>query len=347
MVEPPRIALRVRTTLQFPPPTGEDPAPAPEGQSSSNQEDFTFDTWILVQEELSTIRALLAPAQVAENFEDMVPGSIVDPAIQSLETLEGYLNKLSQGHFEVVKENKSLKATVASHDKRLTEVETIVKKGQMTQRVSKIESTIATNIATSNLVETKNFEGSDAYIGICNETADVNTTVKIPNLDVFEDLKGAPLAAKVCEVISKACPTVSLAGMEIKILKDGTKKDGDKHVVPVLLYAGDKDARYNLDLALKAKFETAYHWPLSIVKDVKEIRKQLLLRTAPVLGTLPFSKLQIRIRPSKSGKCLVVSYRENFGDDWIFHHKAKTPAPKELLRKAKAKQPCTSDYFTL
>ena len=293
------------------------------------------------------MRALLVPIQNAETFEDIKPSVLLDPILDGLDKADDYLNKLSQSHFGLMDKCVELEKGLKSCVDRLDSNDKGAKKEKVNQRVAKIEDTIAKNIATKNL--SPNFESSGVYTKLCDDTADSNRIVKISALDIGESLSGAKMAAKVREVIEKETPGLSLSEItNIVSLKKHTTPDEDgKHTVPVLLYTKDKDAKYEVENKIKAGNirDPAYHWPPGLVKNIKEIRKQLKTLDDENLGC--FKDRQIRIRPSKTGKSLIITYRDTFDDEWEFLETVKTPAPAKMLVEAKGKQPCTSNYFKL
>ena len=315
--------------------------------NSQALKDFTYDNYIALQNELATVKALLVPMQNAETFEDIKPSVLLDPIMDGLDKADEYLNLLSMSHFGLMDKCVELEKGLKSCVDRMDTYDKGAKKEKVTQRVAKIENTIATNLATKNL--SPNFESSKVYDKLCDDTADSNRIVKIPALNLGANLSGAQMAAKVREVIEKETPGLSLTEITniVSLKKHTTQDEEGKFTVPVLLYTKDKDARYEVESKIKAGNikETSFHWPPGLVKNVKEIRKQLSKLEDEDLGS--FENRQIRIRPSKTGRSLVISYRDTFNDDWVFLESVKTPAPAKMLVEAKGKQPCKSDYFKL
>ena len=310
---------------------------------------FTYDNYIALTTELATVRALLVPVQNAETFEDIKPSVLLDPVLDGLDKAEGYLNMLSRSHFGLMDKCVELDKGLKSCESRLDNIDKGAKNDKVNQRVAKLENTVAVNIATKNLAPTSGFEKSEIYTGLCNDTADSNRIVKLPGLDLGENLSGAKMAAKIRKVLVDKTPGLALSEIQniVSLKKSTTPQENGSHTVPVLLYTKDKDARFEVENKIKAGDikETSYHWPAGLVKNVKEIRKQVLKLDHKDFGK--FENRQIRIRPSKTGKSLVISYRDTFDDDWEFLESVKTPAPVKMLTDAKAKQPCKSDYFKL
>ena len=190
-------------------------------------------------------------------------------------------------------------------------------------------------------------EDTPVYKDIVKETAESNYVVKIPNMIMGGKVTGtmANMVTKVRDKLNRA--RIDTRGVTITPLNHATVKDKkDRDVVPVLLKVDSKrrDHREHLNRKLKmAKFHTSFHWPREINDEIKNMREQL---DGYKDNDMEMGR-QVMVRPSLTGRSLVISHRNNFKTDFKFLTTVKTPAPASLVEKTNMEQPCKSKYFDL
>ena len=212
------------------------------------------------------------------------------------------------------------------------------------ERLDKLEATIASNVATGDLVS--DIEKSAKYKDFCNETMNSNLLIKVPNLDLGSSVNSeeTPILDSIKKKLANTLPENALKDIVITSLaKETVEKDG-KFVVPVLLKAKTKTERDSLDKIIKNHYDTNFHWPKMLFPIVKSIRSQMLeLKNEKI----DLTNKQIMIRPSSTGRSLTISFRDGFRTKWQLLESIKTPAPKSLLENTKFTQPCSSKFTEL
>ena len=210
-------------------------------------------------------------------------------------------------------------------------------------------------VRLAKIVEANEFAGSmitsaeeaPVHINMCKEAKEANYICKIPNLPMGEPIKGttAHMVNKIRARLHRAY--VDLRGVSIIPLANETEKTRNNlHVVPVLLKCDDESRQHRnwLERRLKdARFHTSFHWPEGLIDNVKLIREQMKDYKDANIEVEP----QLMIRPSSTGKSLVISHRRNFNSKWKFITTVKTPASKELLNETGLEQPAKSKFFDL
>lgn len=215
---------------------------------------------------------------------------------------------------------------------------------ELKERLDKLEATIASNVATGDLVS--DIEKSAKYKDFCNETMNCNLLTKVPNLDLGSsvDGKGTPILDVIKQKLNNTLPANTLKDITITPLAKETVEKSGKFVVPVLFKANSKAEKDALEKVLRNHFDTNFHWPKMLFPIVKDIRNQLSVTKNEKID---LTNKQILIRPSSTGRSLTVSYREGFNSKWQLLESIKTPAPKSFLDNTKFTQPCVSKFTDL
>ncbi len=265
------------------------------------------------------------------------------------------LDKLSQGTNGKPNEKAKLIAPLTSWFNELENMMTDLSKfvfgmkdnqNRMNKRIESLEATIAVNVATGDLVS--DIERSASYKDLCNETMHASLASKVPNLDLgvhVDRESDISLTEKVRTKLTSTLTPKVLSDVVITPLARETVDKDDKFTVPVLLKAKTKHGKVALDKALRAKgFDVNFHWPKQLFPIIKSLREKY--KNVKV-DDIDLTSKQILIRPSVTGKSIMVSYRAGMGTNWTFLESFKTPATKEMLDNTKFLQPFSSKYIEM
>ena len=101
---------------------------------------------------------------------------------------------------------------------------------ELKERLDKLEATIASNVATGDLVS--DIEKSAKYKDFCNETMNCNLLTKVPNLDLGSsvDGKGTPILDVIKQKLNNTLPANTLKDITITPLAKETVEKSGKFV---------------------------------------------------------------------------------------------------------------------
>ena len=265
------------------------------------------------------------------------------------------LDKLSQGTNGKPNEKAKLIAPITNWfvelEKMMTDLSKYVfgmsdNQIRMNKRIESLEATIAVNVATGDLVS--DIERSASYKDLCNETMLASLASKVPNLDLGVKVDAESDISITEKVRTKLTSTLTpkvLSDVVITPLAKETLEKDNKFTVPVLLKAKTKQGKVALDKALRAKgLDLNFHWPKQLFPIIKSLREKY---KAFKNDDIDLTSKQILIRPSVTGKSIMVSYRAGMGTNWTFLESFKTPATKEMLENTKFLQPFSSKYIEM
>ena len=290
--------------------------------------DLAYDAIIELQGTVTSVNTALSNQASIKLGQKSTRGEFLNPIIRAFSCFGKDVNAITDVMFALVSEVGSLRNKVDS----------------LTSSSKKVNETIKKNTANGNM--NTPFEKSPVYNDVCDRTAECNRTVKMPNFDLGYQATGSKsqLANLVKDKMLTDNPNLQLNGVGFQCLATATEHKNGKHTLPILMKVANKDLRIALDKTLKTQYSTSFHWPQEVFTCVKEIRKQV---EAYRTDTFIMKGHQIMIRPSLNGRTLYISYRDPRVEEWYHFDSVKTPVNNQILDKAKAKQPCKSNYFKL
>ena len=186
------------------------------------------------------------------------------------------------------------------------------------------------------------------YKDLCNETMLASLSSKVPNLDLGVHIDRDSDISMIETVKTKLSSTLTpkvLSDVVITPLAKETFEKNEKFIVPVLLKSRTKQGKAALDKALKTKgLDVNFHWPKQLFPIIKSLREKYQNVKSE---DIDLTSKQILIRPSATGKSIMVSYRTRIGTNWTFLESFKTPAPQAMLENTKFLQPFSSKYIQM
>jgi hypothetical protein len=284
---------------------------------------FTFDHFSKITETTGKIREELDKLSQCNNGKPSEKAKIIAPITNWFIELESKMNDLSKFVFGLSNNQKTL-----------------------IERIEKLEATVAINVASGDLVS--DIERSAGYKDLCNETMLASLSSKVPNLDLGAHIDRDSDISLIETVKTKLSSTLTpkvLSDVVITPLAKETFEKNDKFIVPVLLKSKTKQGKVALDKALKTKgLDVNFHWPKQLFPIIKSLREKYQNVKSE---DIDLTSKQILIRPSATGKSIMVSYRTRLGTNWTFLESFKTPAPQAMLENTKFLQPFSSKYIQM
>ena len=306
------------------------PSSSLEGQQENSTtpadwNNFTFDHFSKITETTGKIREELDKLSQCNSGKPSEKAKIIAPITNWFIELESKMNDLSKFVFGLSNNQKTL-----------------------IERIEKLEATVAINVASGDLVY--DIERSAGYKDLCNETMLASLSSKVPNLDLGvhidrdSDISLIEMVNSKLSSRSTLTPKV-LSDVVITPLAKETFEKNEKFIVPVLLKSKTKQGKAALDKALKTKvLDVNFHWPKQLFPIIKSLREKYKDFKSE---DMDLTSKQILIRPSATGKSIMVSYRNGLGTNWTFLESFKTPAPQAMLENTKFLQPFSSKYIQM
>ena len=301
---------------------------SPEGQRENSTtppdwNNFTFDHFAKITETTGKIREELDKLSQCNSGKPSEKAKIIAPITNWFIELESKMNDLSKFVFGLSNNQKTL-----------------------IERIEKLEATVAINVASGDLVS--DIERSAGYKDLCNETMLASLSSKVPNLDLGVHIDRNSDISMIETVKTKLSSTLTpkvLSDVVITPLAKETFEKNEKFIVPVLLKSKTKQGKAALDKALKTKgLDVNFHWPKQLFPIIKSLREKYQNVKSE---DIDLTSKQILIRPSATGKSIMVSYRTRMGTNWAFLESFKTPAPQAMLENTKFLQPFSSKYIQM
>ena len=284
---------------------------------------FTFDHFSKITETTGKIREELDKLSQCNSGKPSEKAKIIAPITNWFIELESKMNDLSKFVFGLSNNQKTL-----------------------IERIEKLEATVAINVASGDLVS--DIERSAGYKDLCNETMLASLSSKVPNLDLGVHIDRDSDISMIETVKTKLSSTLTpkvLSDVVITPLAKETFEKNEKFIVPVLLKSKTKQGKAALDKALKTKgLDVNFHWPKQLFPIIKSLREKYQNVKSE---DIDLTSKQILIRPSATGKSIMVSYRTRMGTNWTFLESFKTPAPQAMLENTKFLQPFSSKYIQM
>ena len=311
-------------------------------------EKVTFDSFIGLTEQLFLLKEELDSASKTRQG-----GGKVSTEKKMVEIMEDHLTNLAMVVYDAIGEVGGLSNALKGTKEELEDTKQQL--GAVRKDVDKIKGVLDLGEARGSIG--KPFEDTPVYKEVTDQVARCDKDVKITNFDVGEEItaaQGGDVVKKVREKLEKENNGVDIKGLKVTLLKKTTKVTNGKHTLPILIHTESRKKRIDMEFAIKnaKKLSTSYHWPKNTSDQVKDIREQVSKYKSTTLDsegnpTLDMEGKHLRIRPTENGSHLQIHYRLGFKKPWILLDTVRTPAPKHVLSKAKAEQPCTSEYFKL
>ena len=284
---------------------------------------FTFDHFSKITETTGKIREELDKLSQCNSGKPSEKAKIIAPITNWFIELESKMNDLSKFVFGLSNNQKTL-----------------------IERIEKLEATVAINVASGYLVS--DIERSAGYKDLCNETMLASLSSKVPNLDLGVHIDRDSDISMIETVKTKLSSTLTpkvLSDVVTTPLAKETFEKNEKFIVPVLLKSKTKQGKAALDKALKTKgLDVNFHWPKQLFPIIKSLREKYQNVKSE---DIDLTSKQILIRPSATGKSIMVSYRTRMGTNWTFLESFKTPAPQAMLENTKFLQPFSSKYIQM